>query len=389
MADNNEGTSKIKSEVVHKFLKESGRGAGWLARRAGVHQKSLERWLRGKPAYYRNIAELANAMGMGMQAISAEELPEYALAIGTARASSQKFEDWEVKLPHEAMKTWTPAKRAAFLEGLRLIIAVGGKVPIVNESEGCLKVTLRLTPEQATALVRAHAEGKLASLGISELRPAATPLPLWRRINYRRVAAGLSIACSFSGVIPIWAPPAYVTGLLLASISLVMAYRARAGYILSACGLVMNAMALVMWPMAIGFFRTDDGFEFNFKGRAINSQPDTQQIRGQLLVNNCHFQSGDKIDILIDGIPSYTFIAMFQRGEHGDEGYIDPLGFGWPKTTPGSHQFDVMFNSVNIYSGEVQLPRAEHLESGHAFDVIVTELPNKKHSVEIKLRPRL
>lgn len=77
--------------------------------------------------------------------------------------------DWKLKLPRESMRTWSQEKSERFVRALDVILELDEEVTIIGMKEGCLELTLRLTPEQVAALVKAFGEGKLVSIGISEI----------------------------------------------------------------------------------------------------------------------------------------------------------------------------------------------------------------------------
>lgn len=72
----------------------------------------------------------------------------------------------------EDFASWTPDRQARFLEGLRLIMGEADEIRVTRKRRGSVRLTLRLTPEQAERLVRVYAEGRLAPLGVSRVEPA-------------------------------------------------------------------------------------------------------------------------------------------------------------------------------------------------------------------------
>jgi hypothetical protein len=248
-------------------------------------------------------------MGKPMQDICEDVLPDYALAMAKGPVAASPLQDVELVLPHESMKTWSAEKRAAFLEGVRLILSVGGKVRIVDETVGSVKITLRLTAEQADELRAAQADGRLAALGVSEVRSVTARPLLLRRINRPAVLGVISLICGLAGVVPWWSPPAYLVGLASGVAGLLLARRYKVRNVLPIAGVVLNVVALAAWPLAVGVFQTERGYRLGYGDRAQTQKP----LRFMIIPEDRPFDNplvGEEAVIRVDGTPVCRLIGV-------------------------------------------------------------------------------
>jgi len=299
------------------------------------------------------------------------EISDAAKEFEQEQPQSQAVECIVLKINHESMKTWSDAKRATLLEGIRLILSVGPAVKLLSETEGCVKITVQVTAEQAEALKRAFEEGKLDALGVSELRSVPPPVvrpPYWKRLNYRRILGGASIACSLAGVVPVWAPPAYVCGLALAALSGGLAYTARdiavarSKYVLPAVGLLLNSIALVCWPTAIGFFKTERGYRFGVETRRAETGKEPQAVEWQpqvieRLVAPSRLKKGDKVTMTAQGAILLEFTESGDAGD-GSGNHLADLPNNYRRV-----KIEIRHNDQLVFSEDIDLHAGRHTVS--------------------------
>ena len=79
--------------------------------------------------------------------------------------------DVEIKLD-ESFSSWDVEKQTRFLEGIRLILDSPATMRMSKKvQEGCVKITLRVTREQAALLEKAFAEGAFNHLKVTSVSP--------------------------------------------------------------------------------------------------------------------------------------------------------------------------------------------------------------------------
>jgi len=106
---------------------------------------------------------------------------------------------WGIKVD-EDFASWTPEKQSTFLEDLRVLLNVADELRFFKAKGGCVELQLDLTDEQAKALQRAFADGKLAKLKIVSINPIEVRLQLPEL--HRSTLASDDASRAFPGSLP-------------------------------------------------------------------------------------------------------------------------------------------------------------------------------------------
>ncbi len=302
---------RLNVEAVGDLLKRKNRDWSWIGRRVDVDRTTVERWRKGKPLSARHLACLARWLQTPMQAICLDPIPDEVRRRHEAELAAP--ECVEVELPSESRATWTEERRNLFLEGVRLIVKSGSKVVIVGEQEGSMKVTLRLTAEDADRLLEAQQDGRLAALGVASVR--RVPGPEAVRGRWAAVAGGLSLACWLAMLAPVYAPPFYLTGVGLAAVAAGLGRRRWSTLILPAAGLVANTGGLLAWPWVVGFLphtqRGDrHGYRFGLGSRVEEAKVvlgASFDVYGVDPKSGDSLKPGDRLEIDVNGTEAFSW----------------------------------------------------------------------------------
>ncbi|MDZ4858034.1 MAG: helix-turn-helix transcriptional regulator [Candidatus Hydrogenedentes bacterium] len=68
-------TVVISAETIHKLRALEGLSLPSLARKAKITQKTLNRWLKGEPAFFRNVKQLAKALNIPLRVLTSPDIP--------------------------------------------------------------------------------------------------------------------------------------------------------------------------------------------------------------------------------------------------------------------------------------------------------------------------
>ncbi len=198
-------------------------------------------------------------------------------------------------------------------------------------------------------MIKDRVDESVRSVNVNSLKvsPAInTPFKHWARLT-----ACLSMACGLFGILPLWAPPAFVTGLLLSFVAIALAYKQKMSYLPPAFGLVTNVVALSMWPAVLGFFPTETGYEFRYGKRSVAA--DLSQPCIIMLFIEFPSTNRDRVDLLIDGKMENSWEDTTHRKEGSR---LEPHVF----IPHGFHQVAIRWNGTTIHSEIVQVPREEN-----------------------------
>lgn len=215
-----ERTYKLNADVIHQLREKAGLSVEGLAEKAGVHYKTLKKWLDGKPAFIRNVKALAVALKTETDSLLEGKR-------GTTDITEQQSDN-EMSL-HSNIAEFPANIPTEILDYFKAFAGPNSTVYIIAIKHG------------------ATATGVLCLL------------------------------CALSGIAPIDARPFYITGLVLGVAGVAMAYKRRAGYIWPVMGLTANIVALVMWPNVIGMFPKGNGYEVRYDTRTVDAKKNYEE----------------------------------------------------------------------------------------------------------------
>ncbi|MCE9565758.1 MAG: hypothetical protein K8U57_27350 [Planctomycetes bacterium] len=227
-----------------------------------VAKSTIERAIKGKPIENESLHRIAEKFGVEYKTLLAEDE-------STGDGAGDEEVDVEVVIAGD-MKDWSIERRIKMQIALNLIAEAGGRIKIMKEESGSIKLTARMTRKDAEKLQQALAEGRLAELGVVSVGAPKPVIPEEGRLNRWYAAAkqmrtstvlsALSIGCSLSGFFPIEALQVYILGITFGLAGLAIRWRVALRLWLPAIGIAANIGAAVAWPYVIGLFQDADGY---------------------------------------------------------------------------------------------------------------------------------
>jgi transcriptional regulator with XRE-family HTH domain len=141
---------RLRAEEVEKLRTQLGLTIEQLARKAGeVHVKTLQRWLKGKPAYLRNIRALAIALKTKPEAIIDD--PKFSPAIAVTKEPT--FIELKIRIPVDP-EHFDPKSLATFLTLLKGLTHSKEPIPVIDIEGGSTILKVRMEKKAAQGLPR-------------------------------------------------------------------------------------------------------------------------------------------------------------------------------------------------------------------------------------------
>jgi hypothetical protein len=174
---------KVRFDEIEKLCNGKGWSLYTLAnetkkadeKKKGVNVKTLKRWMSGELAHVTKVELVAKTFGVRFETLL-EGYEETALPDPPSTGGSSLIlisigtRKWGIKVD-ESFKTWTRERQTAFVQDFWAILGIADELHLITTRGGCVELIFELTDEQAEALQRAFAEGRLAPLKVIGIRP--------------------------------------------------------------------------------------------------------------------------------------------------------------------------------------------------------------------------
>ncbi len=365
-------------------MKEHRPRLNWssLATKADVDPKSLRRWRDGGLATSQKVEELAKALKTEPQVIALGWMPCEAIMNeiatpkdeGSSVATVATTRNSAIKIDAHSL---SQEELTTILKAVTIILNRKQSITLDGTREGCVEILVKLTDDEIRTLQEAISAGTMKHLrviGVKAIDPiegASVPTPPTPSLSFGRlrlsaqILAAASVCLSFTGVIPVYACPWYVGGLILAAASLYFSFAAGSRLVLPLIALLMNLIAIICWPNVVGFFAGPNGYSFTVGSRA--SEPTLDAPKGLKayflpapLIPPLDWKDGEYIEIFIDG---KKIIRCLHSNGGMTSQVLDPAWIAMNKmTTPvigaisfGTHVIAVEVNGKTVFSKRVTI----------------------------------
>jgi transcriptional regulator with XRE-family HTH domain len=159
---------------------------GWtqddLAEKSGLSRRAIQRMEHCLNVLPKSLGMVAAVLGVtindllspGVEVLASDCTPsdaEKTVPNNVVTLIQTGSLDLEVELPGKL--PWDPVDRARFLDALWVVINNADSVKIIRVREGSVRVTLRMTAEQAEQLMLAWDEGRLDQCDVLDIKPVA------------------------------------------------------------------------------------------------------------------------------------------------------------------------------------------------------------------------
>jgi transcriptional regulator with XRE-family HTH domain len=155
-----ERTSRLKSNLVRKLRRQSGKSWATIAKECEVHPGTIKRWMKGGEVLIDNIGALAKALGTTADQIMLVDGEE----------DETDYVEAELTLEGNLADLKQPEHVTVLLEKVQKAIGAKFRVMLMYVGEGSIKLVIKLHREDAERMVKWEPTKRLYQLGVLEIK---------------------------------------------------------------------------------------------------------------------------------------------------------------------------------------------------------------------------